>query len=1276
MTTTSTRLVLLAALLSTAAFAQAPNKVAYQGLLLKNDGTPETGMVSIKFSVFDAATAGTEVWTETQPNVVLTQGYYSTVLGEVTAFPANALDGTERFLEISVGGTALAPRMRVVSVPYAVRANNATNVTGGTVNASSISINGTTVIDGTGALAGNTAYTGANGVTVTGRTIGLRPTCGAGDILRWDATASAWVCFAYVAPSSDGGVVSYSADPDGGLVLTGSNFTTFSMLRTCAAGQVLKWSGTSWACANDTDSDTTYGAAATQGLATSGAGNTLFGLQLCPSGQILKSGGGSWACAVDTDTVYTAAPNRGLLVNGTTLAIDACPSGQVMKSAGSGSWACAVDTDTLFDIIPAAGVRRSGNNFGLDICAPGQVLKAAAGGAWGCQADNNAGGTVTQITAGLGLTGGTILTTGTIGLQTSVPNWTVANSATCAPGTVLRVIDLDGTPTCQSITGGGTVTLITAGAGIITGPDAGITGVGAIAVAPTVQNWTVGQPNCPAGQAVQGITANGTTNCIVVSLDGGGGGGGSVTSVATGQGLTGGPITGSGTISIPNGGVTNTLLQNSTVTLTPGTGISITGSPLALGGTATIGLQTPVSAANGGTGITGPTLANQFLKSTALGAWSTGTIVASDIPSLSTTYVDLASSQTIVGQKTFSANIIGNLTGNATTATNGVVTTGSYNDPAWITGLAGSKISGNITGTAAGFTGNLAGDVTGPQGTTVVAGIRGRPVDSVIVPATNNALMWSGTDWEPTSISLANATTTGTLPIGKGGTGIVTSPAAGQYLRASAAGTWNVSGVLAGDIPNSAGDVTGPHTATVVSGLQGRPVSAAAPASGQLLGWNGSTWLPASVGGTAPVVVTGNNIALTLCSAGQVYKMDAGGTAFTCQADSASVQPNMGLQVDGSGRVGMLTTCANDRVLRYDTGSGTWGCSQITNAMIQGPVSIANGGTGAGTVAGARTNLGAAGSGANSDITSLSGLTTALSVAQGGTGSTTQNFVDLSTAQSISGVKTFNSTITGSVSGSAASFTGSLAGDVTGTQGSNTVARIQGRNVAATAPVNGNVLMWTGGTTWTPTTVDLSSTTGTLPINRGGTGSTTQNFVDLSTNQTVAGIKTFSSSVRAPGYSLTSPVTRYKFIPAGSMSIVSGDDVISNYAGVGFYFASCTTSCSLNLAAELDLPNGATITNNTCWVYDNSAAGDYSGSAYVNYLAKTALTSNAVLSVSLATTGASTTKQEPTIAGSLVINNATTHYSFYASITAPVGATGTTMRFYGCELTYTVSAVE
>lgn len=52
-------------------------------------------------------------------------------------------------------------------------------------------------------------------------------------------------------------------------------------------------------------------------------------------------------------------------------------------------------------------------------------------------------------------------------------------------------------------------------------------------------------------------------------------------------------------------------------------------------------------------------------------------------------------------------------------------------------------------------------------------------------------------------------------------------------------------------------------------------------------------------------------------------------------------------------------------------------------------VPVAHGGTGATTGAGARTNLGAAASGANADITSLSGMTTPLSVGQGGTGAIT-----------------------------------------------------------------------------------------------------------------------------------------------------------------------------------------------------------------------------------------------------------------------------------------------
>lgn len=54
--------------------------------------------------------------------------------------------------------------------------------------------------------------------------------------------------------------------------------------------------------------------------------------------------------------------------------------------------------------------------------------------------------------------------------------------------------------------------------------------------------------------------------------------------------------------------------------------------------------------------------------------------------------------------------ILGNITGNAATVTNGVYTTGTYNNPAWITALDGSKIAGDILGKSTGILGTLDGN--------------------------------------------------------------------------------------------------------------------------------------------------------------------------------------------------------------------------------------------------------------------------------------------------------------------------------------------------------------------------------------------------------------------------------------------------------------------------------------------------------------------------------------------------------------------------------------
>ena len=150
----------------------------------------------------------------------------------------------------------------------------------------------------------------------------------------------------------------------------------------------------------------------------------------------------------------------------------------------------------------------------------------------------------------------------------------------------------------------------------------------------------------------------------------------------------------------------------------------------------------------------------------------------------------------------------------------------------------------------------------------------------------------------------------------------------------------------------------------------------------------------------------------------------------------------------------------------------------ITGGSVTGitDITVADGGTGASTAANARSNLGAAASGANSDITSLSGLTTALSVAQGGTGITSFG----------SGVATFLGTP------SSANLLAAVT-DETGTGAlvfANTptlVAPILG------TPTSGNFS--TGTFTWptfnqntTGTAAGLSST---LAIASGGTGATT-----------------------------------------------------------------------------------------------------------------------------------------------------------------------------------------
>ena len=110
--------------------AGAPRLLDYQGRLTDKSGNPKPGPVTLTFRIWYAEENGSQLWSETHSNVVLTNGSFSELLGGTTSLQG-ILDGSptdgfgpERFLEIRVNDgistETLAPRRRLVSAPYAV----------------------------------------------------------------------------------------------------------------------------------------------------------------------------------------------------------------------------------------------------------------------------------------------------------------------------------------------------------------------------------------------------------------------------------------------------------------------------------------------------------------------------------------------------------------------------------------------------------------------------------------------------------------------------------------------------------------------------------------------------------------------------------------------------------------------------------------------------------------------------------------------------------------------------------------------------------------------------------------------------------------------------------------------------------------------------------------------------------------------------------------------------------------------------------------------------
>ncbi|MHB1461809.1 MAG: autotransporter outer membrane beta-barrel domain-containing protein [Armatimonadota bacterium] len=97
-----------------------PNSFNYQGRLTDTAGTPlPNGNYQMIFSIWDAATAGNQLWGSGNKTITLAKGLFSTSLGPV---PSAVLSGSNTFLQVQMGTDTPMPRIALGAVPYAMKA--------------------------------------------------------------------------------------------------------------------------------------------------------------------------------------------------------------------------------------------------------------------------------------------------------------------------------------------------------------------------------------------------------------------------------------------------------------------------------------------------------------------------------------------------------------------------------------------------------------------------------------------------------------------------------------------------------------------------------------------------------------------------------------------------------------------------------------------------------------------------------------------------------------------------------------------------------------------------------------------------------------------------------------------------------------------------------------------------------------------------------------------------------------------------------------------------
>lgn len=303
----------------------------------------------------------------------------------------------------------------------------------------------------------------------------------------------------------------------------------------------------------------------------------------------------------------------------------------------------------------------------------------------------------------------------------------------------------------------------------------------------------------------------------------------------------------------------------------------------------------------------------------------------------------------------------------------------------------------------------------------------------------------------------------------------------------------------------------------------------------------------------------------------------------------------LGLRAAGSASVTYVNQ--GETAILYCDGSSI--ISATTSAPFAGILPITNGGTGATTASSARTNLGATGigsavftatttaaaraaiaaaaSGANSDITSLSGLTTALSVAQGGTGATTAGAARTSLGAAASGA---NTDIT-SLDATGGLTMGAATGGAKGTGSLNATALYingvgvgtgSGSVTSVNASGGSTGLTFSGGPVTTSGTLTLA---GILAPLYGGTGQVTYSNGQLLIGN-ASGTLTKATLTAGTGITITNASGAITIAATAAGGTVTSVNASGGTTGLTFTGGPITGSGTLTLGGTLAIANGGT----------------------------------------------------------------------------------------------------